>query len=148
MTATADIDMNEEARSRLAVIADALIPEAHGMPAASTVGVADTQLDIVLAARPDITPALRRGLAMPETGDPMSVLDNLRTADPEAYDAIILAVAAGYYMHPTVHELIGYPGQVPKDAQRLGEHEMFEEGLAEMLAEVQARGPIYRPTPT
>ena len=148
MTPITETPIPDQARRQLALFADALIPEAHGMPAASSVGVAEDQLDVVLASRPDIAPALRRGLEGREIGDPMKALEEIRAADPEAYDAIILAVAAGYYMHPLVHDLIGYPGQVAKDAQRLGEYEMFEEGLAEMLAEVQDHGPIYRPTPT
>lgn len=139
--------IDREARERLAVIADALIPEGHGMPAASSVDVAGGQLDTVLHSRPDIGPALERGLAGPEMDDPAAWLADLEEQDPEAHGAVLLAVVAGYYMHPTVQELIGYPGQVPRDAQRLGEREMFQEGLPEMLEEVRARGPIYRPTP-
>lgn len=141
------ITVSQEAREYLALVADTLIPEAHGMPSASSVGVADTQLDTVLASRPDIAPALERGLVGRRSVEPMDLLAELEEEDREAHDAILLATVAGYYMHPRVHELIGYPGQVPKDAQRLGEHEMFQEGLPEMLEEVRERGPIYRPTP-
>jgi hypothetical protein len=137
---------SQQTRDRLAEIADALIPEAHGLPAATSVGVATYQLDTVLRSRPDIAPALERGLSH-EFDDPLELLADLEESDREAQDAILLAVVAGYYMHPRIQELIGYPGQVPQDAQRLSEREMFEEGLAEMLAEAHARGPIYRPTP-
>jgi hypothetical protein len=50
-------------------------------------------------------------------------------------------------MHPEVHRLIGYPGQVPKDSQRLGEQEIYQEGLMELAEKVIERGPVYRPTP-
>lgn len=147
MTHSDNKPISPEIRERLARLADALIPEAHGMPAASSVGVAEGQLDTVLASRPDIASALERGLSDREMDDPMAFLLELESQDREAHDAILLAAVAGYYMHPKVHELIGYPGQVPKDAQRLGEYEMFQEGLPEMLEEVRERGPIYRPTP-
>jgi hypothetical protein len=139
-------EITQKTRERLAIVADALIPEAHGMPAATSVGVAADQLDRVLDSRPDIAPALERGLAR-DFDDPLELLAELEESDREAQDAILMAVVAGYYMHPRVQELIGYPGQVPQDVQRLSEHEMFEEGLAEMLAEANARGPIYKPTP-
>lgn len=139
-------DVSAETRERLAVVADALIPAAHGMPAASAVGVATDQLDVVLRSRPDILEALERGLAV-DAVDPMALLADLESSDRDAHDAILLAVVAGYYMHPEIHELIGYPGQVPLDVARIGEREMFEEGLAEMLAEAGAQDPVYRPTP-
>ncbi len=140
------IEPSQQTRERLAEVANALIPEAHGMPAATSVGVAIDQLDTVLGSRPDVAPALERGLSH-EFDDPLEFLAELEESDREAHDAILLAVVAGYYMHPRVQELIGYPGQVPQDAQRLSEREMFEKGLAEMLAEAHARGPIYKPTP-
>ena len=45
------------------------------------------------------------------------------------------------------HGLIGYPGQVPKDVQRISEREIYLEGLMELAQRVIDRGPIYRPTP-
>jgi hypothetical protein len=137
---------SQRTRDRLAQVADALIPEAHGMPAATSVGVATLQLDTILRSRPDIAPALERGLSY-DFDDPLELLADLEESDRDAQDAILLAVVAGYYMHPRVQELIRYPGQVPQDAQRLSEREMFEEGLAEMLAEAHARKRVYRPTP-
>lgn len=140
-------EVSDQLRERLAKIADALIPEAHGMPAASQVGVAAAQLDTVLRSRPDVAPLLERALENRDVSDPMETKASLESEDPEAHDAMLLAIVAGYYMHPEVHALIGYPGQVPKDAQMIGEREMFQEGLPEMLEEVRAAGPIYRPTP-
>lgn len=139
--------VSEATRRALEVIGDHLIPEAHGMPSAGSMGVGTTQLDVVLASRPDLAPALERGLAESQLEDVAAFVTTLATNDPEAYDAVTLVVVAGYYMHPEVHRLIGYPGQVPKDVQRMGEREIYQEGLMELAQKVLGRGPIYRPTP-
>lgn len=140
--------VSDPARRALETVGDHLIPEAHGMPAASEMMVGTSQLDVVLSSRPDLAPILERALGSVEIDDVDAFVTELRTDDPEGYDAVTLAVVAGYYMHPAVHELIGYPGQVPKDAQRLGEREIYQEGLMELAQKVIDRGPIYRPTPT
>lgn len=137
--------VSERVRRALAEIGDVLIPAAHGMPSAREVGIGGEQLDIVLAARPDLGPVLERAL---EDGasDASDTLEALRVDDPEAYDALLLTVVAGYYLHPEVRTRIGYPGQAPKDARALGERELEE--LWELVEAVRRRGPIYRPTPT
>ena len=139
--------VSDSTRRALETIGSHLIPEAHGMPAAGTMGVGTTQLDIVLASRPDLAPPLERALANATVDDIDEFVATLETEDPEAYGAVTLAIVAGYYMHPEVHELIGYPGQVPKDSQRLGEREIYQDGLMDLAAKVIERGPIYRPTP-
>lgn len=139
--------VSETTRRALETIGDHLIPEAHGMPAASDMMVGTAQLDLVLGSRPDLAPILERGLGDADLDDVAEFVEQLREEDAEAYDAVTLAVVAGYYMHPEVHQLIGYPGQVPKDAQRLGEREIYQEGLMDLAQKVIERGPIYRPTP-
>jgi hypothetical protein len=139
--------VGENTRRALETIGDHLIPEAHGMPSAGTMGVGTTQLDVVLASRPDLAPLLERALVDAILDDIGEFVRSLEAEDPEAHGAVTLAIVAGYYMHPEVHELIGYPGQVPKDAQRLGEREIYQEGLMDLAAKVIERGPIYRPTP-
>jgi hypothetical protein len=141
------LSVNDSTRRALETIGDYLIPEAHGMPAASTMDVGTSQLDVVLSSRPDLAPILRRTLAGAELDDVAGFVSELETEDPEGYDAVTLALVAGYYMHPEVHRRIGYPGQVPKDAQRLGEREIYQEGLMELAQKVIDRGPVYRPTP-
>jgi hypothetical protein len=110
--------------------------------------VGTTQLDAVLASRPDLAPLLERALADADLDDVAGFVTALESEDPEAYGALTLAIVAGYYMHPEVHRLIGYAGQVPKDAQRMGEREIYQEGLMDLAEKVLERGPIYRPTPT
>ena len=140
--------VSDSTRRALETIGDYLIPEAHGMPAASTMDVGTSQLDAVLTSRPDLAPILGRTLAGAELDDVAGFVSELETEDPEGYDAVTLTLVAGYYMHPEVHRLIGYPGQVPKDAQRLGEREIYQEGLMELAQKVIDRGPVYRPTPS
>ena len=139
--------VSNSTRKALETIGDHLIPEAHGMPAAGTMGVGTTQLDVVLASRPDLAPPIERALANVVLDDIDGFVAALEAEDPEAHGAVTLAIVAGYYMHPEVHELIGYAGQVPKDAQRLGEREIYQDGLMDLAAKVIERGPVYRPTP-
>lgn len=140
--------VSDATRRALETVGDHLIPEAHGMPAASTMDVGTRQLDVVLDSRPDLAPLLERALASADLGDVGGLVTALETEDPDAYGAVTLAIVAGYYMHPEVHALIEYPGQVPQDVQRISEREIYQEGLMEMAQRVIDRGPIYRPTPT
>jgi hypothetical protein len=140
--------VSDTTRRALETVGDYLIPEAHGMPAASEMDVGTSQLDIVLASRPDLAPVLERTLADVVLDDVAGFVTSLEADDPEGYSAVTLVIVSGYYMHPEVHRLIGYPGQAPKDSQRLGEAEIYQEGLMELAEKVVERGPIYRPTPT
>lgn len=140
--------VSDATRRSLETVADHLIPEAHGMPAASDMDVGTSQLDVVLSSRPDLAPLLEEALADADLEDIDEFVAKLANESPAGYDALTLAIVAGYYMHPKVHELIGYPGQVPKDVQRMGEREIYQEGLMELAQKVIDRGPIYRPTPT
>jgi hypothetical protein len=139
--------VSDATRAGLSRVGDHLIPEAHGMPSASAMGVGTSQLDVVLSSRPDLAPHLERAFAGADLDDVSGFVTSLSEEDPEAHGAVTLAIVAGYYMHPEIHRLIGYPGQVPKDVRRMGDHEMYEEGLLELAEKVIERGPIYRPTP-
>jgi hypothetical protein len=128
-------------RERLREIADVLIPAAHGMPAASEVGVAGRQLDRVLAARPDLAAPLARAVADFEPADHDGSLERLAGRDPEAHDALLLVIAGGYYIDPGVRRRIGYDGQQPVEVRPEIIPNYVEEGLIEPLL---ARGPVYR----
>ncbi len=140
--------VSDQVRTALETIGDHLIPEAHDMPAASAMGVGSGQLDIVLRSRPDLAPILEQALGEVDLSDVGALVTRLREDDPVAYDAVTLVIVAGYYMHPEIHDRIGYPGQVAKDVQRMSEREIYLEGLMELAQKVVDRGPIYRPTPT
>jgi hypothetical protein len=121
-------------REHLARLADQLIPAESGMPSASEAGAVGDYLDRVLAARPDLEAPLA-GI----DGD----LADLPERDPAGWAALTAAITAAYYLNPRVRERIGYEGQraIPFDPD---EADYLEDGL---LAGVQARGPVYRPTP-
>ena len=136
--------VTDELRARLRAFADALIPAAHGMPAAGEVGVADGQLDRVLESRPDLLEPLRRALAQADAGNAERSLATIQEADPAAHDALLLTVVGGYYMHPRVRELLGYDGQVPVEVRPEIVQNYVEEGLIEPVLE---RGPVYRAAP-
>jgi choline dehydrogenase-like flavoprotein len=145
--------LSDTERDRFAALADALIPaDAHiagGMPAASTVGIAGPLLDRVLAARPDLAPALRRAVAEP-FDDPDGRLAELAASDRPAAHAVELAVAGGYYLDLGVRGRIGYPGQLARPASALDYPEYLTEGLLERVLErgFAARGresPVARP---
>jgi hypothetical protein len=138
--ATGPVD--PEVRDRLRRFADALIPAGDGMPAAGEVGVADGQLDRVLAARPDLAGPLARALADADPGDYDGTLERLRAGDLEAYDALLLVIAGGYYTDARVRKLLGYDGQQPVEVRPEIIPNYVEEGLIEPLL---ARGPVYRP---
>lgn len=130
-------------RTRLAELADALIPAESGMPSASQAGAVGEWLDAVLAARPDLEAPLTALPAATVGLDPAEAVRVLPTRDPAGWSALTAAVTAAYYMNPDVRERIGYAGQraIAFDP----DHEDYlEDGL---LASVQARGPVYRPTP-
>ncbi len=140
-------EVSANVRENLAKIGDALLPEAHGMPSASAMDVAGAQLDLVLRSRPDLVDDLERVLGDRDVDDPMAAFAAIEQEDPEGHASLTLAIVAGYYMHPKVHELIGYRGQEALDAQRIGEREVEEEGLLDLLDASVRRGPVYRPTP-
>jgi hypothetical protein len=142
MSAVAAGGVDREVRDRLRRFADALIPAGDGMPAASEAGVADGQLDRVLAARPDLAAPLERALAVVDPADHEGSLERLRAADLAAHDALLLVVAGGYYTDRDVRARIGYDGQQAIEVRPEIIPNYVEEGLIEPLL---ARGPIYRP---
>jgi hypothetical protein len=131
-------------RDRLRAFANVLIPEAHGMPSAGDVGVADGQLDRVLAVRDDLTEPLLRAIAQLDPDDHEGTLEHLVRDDAEAHDALLLVIVGGYYIDPDVRRRLGYDGQVPTEVRPEIIPNYVEEGLIEPLL---ARGPVYREAP-
>lgn len=136
--------MTSEQRAVLAALADALLPAADGMPAASEVDVPGKWMDRALRARPDLEPELLRVLDGGSQPDPENRLAQLRGDDPAALETLVLLVTGAYYMHPRVRKLIGYPGQKATPEYPDEAEYYLSDGL---LDPVLARGPIYRPTP-
>ncbi|MQA91402.1 MAG: hypothetical protein GEU90_14440 [Gemmatimonas sp.] len=130
------------AREKLAELAELMIPAASGMPSAGEVGVAGAQLDRVLGVRPDLREPVLRALSNTEpTGQ---LLANVEATDPEAYVALCLVIAGGYYMHPEVRRRLGYDGQEPDEVRAEIIPGYIEKGL---LEPVLAQGPRFRAAP-
>ena len=131
-------------RETFAAIADILIPEAEGMPAASSVGVHEEALDHILSLRPDLSEAFNRGIAYANGKVAKVAAEALNQDDAQALSAIGLIASAGYYMSPRIRDLIGYPGQERRTFDADATPEYVTNG---MLKVVQDRGAIYKPTP-
>lgn len=137
--------INDVVRATFAAIADVLIPAAEGMPAASSVGVANEQnLDRILGLRPDLSDAFFRGIERAKGKDPATAAEDLNQEDAAALSAIGLIASSAYYMAPVVRDLIGYPGQERREFDADAVPEYVQNG---MLKVVQDRGPIFRRTP-
>ena len=130
-----------ELRAWLGTIADELIPAADDMPAATEVGVADGQLDLVLGVRPDLARALARAWVLAGNQSAGPAMSTLATLDPPAHQAILEIVAGGYYSSDRVKRLLAYTGQQPTPLPPEDQPVYLAE---ELLERVVHRGPIYR----
>lgn len=119
-------------RKQLAALADALIPAIPGRPAPSEVGIGESLLDRVVAARPDLLAGLRRALGPGRVGV-AERLRELAETDAEARHALEVTVAGGYYMSREVRSLIGYPGDDPVPVRPDAYPPYIEEGLLSHL---------------
>lgn len=136
--------LDDALRRTFLAIADVLIPEAEGMPAASQVGVGGEILDRMLALRPDLREPFVRGLRAAGAKPSAEAAEALNRDDPVALGAIGLVASAGYYMSPQVRTLIGYPGQESRPADPDETPEYVANG---MLQKVIDRGPIFKSAP-
>lgn len=139
-----DMSLPTNLRDRLRELADELIPAADGMPSASDVGVADGQLDRVLAARPDLASPLAAALAG-QSEATTEWLTRLSVEDSAGYEAVLLAIVGGYYTDPEVRGRLGYRGQEPELVQPEIIPDYVTEGLLDAVLE---RGAIYRAAPS
>lgn len=137
------VKIDDRMRATMAALADVLIPDAEGMPAASQADVQGKWLDRVLEARPDIAPTLARVLSEAHGRVPGDEVRRLQDDDPGGFAALALAATGGYYMNPKVAKLIGYPGQKPNPPYPDEADYYLRDGI---LDHVIQRGRIYRPT--
>ncbi len=129
-------------RSVLAGLADVLIAEGRGMPAASRVGVAGALLDRCLEAAPVLAEPLLALLDEALAEVPAAYVRELAAARPDDFAVLSTAVVGAYYLSPAVRDLIGYPGQAPSPLTTAGEPEYLD-----MLERVYERHPGYREAP-
>jgi hypothetical protein len=113
-------------RVRLAAIGDRMIPPVDDLPGAGTLVTEADLLDRVLNVRPDLLAPLWRVV-----GDDAGAAR--LAGDPEAWMAVVTAVAGGYYLHPKVRERIGYEGQVAAQVRPENYPAYVAEGLLDHL---------------
>jgi hypothetical protein len=129
-------------RTVLARLADVLVAEGRGMPAASAVGVAGELLDRCLEAAPFLAEPLRALLDEAPSCAPDSFVRHLAADRPDDFAVLSTAVVGAYYLSDAVRGLIGYPGQQPRPLPVAAEPDYLE-----MLERVHERHPGYREAP-
>ncbi|MDE0654267.1 MAG: hypothetical protein OXI26_11515 [bacterium] len=129
-------------RAVLARLADVLIAEGRGMPAASAVDVSGELIDRCLEAAPVLRAPL--GALLDEFADdpPAESVRQLASRRPNDFSVLSTAVVGAYYLSREVRALIGYPGQQPDPISVAGEPEYLD-----MLERVYGRHPGYREAP-
>ncbi len=145
MSVSTAAEFDTESRATLAALADVLVPEAEGMPAASQVDVQGKWVDRVLKVRPDLAAELARVLGTARGREPVAEVERLQHEDAGGFAVLALAVTGAYYLHPRIRKLIGYPGQKKNPPYPDEADYYLRDGLVDP---VTARGPIYRPTPS
>lgn len=117
------VPLAEAARARLRALADEWIPAGDGMPAASSVGVADRELDRVLRARPDLAEPVRAALG--SDGAPSD----------ETLGLLRYVVAAAYYLAPAVRAALAYDPERVSPVRPEAYPDWAAEGLLDFMLE-------------
>lgn len=136
--------MNFDAKERalLAALADVLIPARDDCASASQACVAETGLDQILAARPDLGAGLKLILERAAGRIPSEFVSDMQANAPSEFGVLAEVVSGAYFLNAQVREQLGYAGQTARAIDPQPDY--LEDGL---LQSVIDRGPIYRPTP-
>jgi hypothetical protein len=139
--------VTDGARTRLARVAEVLIPAGHGLPSAVEAGVHTNLLDEVVKARPDLVSPLLRALdALDALGDDtdLAAVERLAVREPDLHHTLTLVVAGAYLMSRRVGALLKYPFQEAKLVDPRDIALVVSEGLLDPVVE---RGHTYRLPP-
>jgi hypothetical protein len=135
--------LTDDERRTLLAVAEVLIPDVPGRPAASDAPDYLSWLDRALAARSDAFEEIMELIGRLRYVEPEGLSAELRTisdAEPVGFQALSSVLAGAYLMVPAVRRAIGYPGQ---EALPAAFDEAAEEIMSGILDPVIARGPIY-----
>jgi hypothetical protein len=100
--------LSSEQRMVFAALAETLIPASENMPSATTAGVADAVLDLVLGYRPDLVDAFTAALAFCADLDPEPALDALAAEHPDQFEALTVLASGAYFLSPAVKAAMPY----------------------------------------
>lgn len=145
--------LSEEQRMLLVAVLDRIVPPNGALPGAGGLGV-DGAIDRTLAQTPKLRRLFLDGLAsivaicQRETGQNLLALDaaaqervlqSVEAEEPAFFAALVEHTYRGYYVHPRVHEAIGYTTRPP---QPLG-HELAP-WREDLLVRQVDRAPFWR----
>jgi hypothetical protein len=134
---------NELNLEAIAALADALIPPADGFLSGSEAGVPGKALDDAIVARPDLVPDLEQAATEVAAGTPAeALLQAWFRGRPEAFDRLFLLIRGAYFLNPAVCEALHYDGATAYPLS-----DAIEPDYQDLVAEVIAKGPRYRPVP-
>lgn len=130
--------LTDETRSRIAVLADVIVPAEPGRPSATEARVHTSGMDAALSARPDLIAPLDNMLDhVDEHGT-----DSLSFADQDDLAKVVELILVCYFMSPMARRPIDYPGQrVVPIAE--GETEYYLDDGA-LIEPVVSRGRLWR----
>lgn len=131
------LEINDRRRT-FARLADILIPESGGLPAASDAGVHEGLIDAALNYRPDLIEAFAHALDLAAEDDPVTSISRLAADHPQEFFALSLLATGSYYLSPSVRQALNYHQGQPRPA-----HDDVET-YVDMLEAVVERGPLYR----
>ncbi|MBT2266090.1 MULTISPECIES: hypothetical protein [Rhodococcus erythropolis group] len=130
--------LTEETRSKIAVLADAIVPAETDRPSATEARVHTSGMDSALTARPDLIDPLARVLDhVDEHGT-----DALSSADESDLTKIVELILVCYFMAPKARFAIDYPGQRVMPIAE-GETEYYLSD-GELVEPVLRRGSLWR----
>jgi hypothetical protein len=100
--------LDPNARQRLAVLADVLIPGSGEFPSASAAGVPTDLVDRALGFRPDMVASLDRALDVVAGLDAEAALDLLSTSHSADFETLTTLVSGAYLLSRQVQKALNY----------------------------------------
>lgn len=129
----------EDVQTRIAWVADALIPpdDGLGMPSATQAGVQERLLPRALKERDDMAESFFSALLRLPEECPVDPLGAIRALGPDDFYVVSFLIAGAYFLDETVARKLRYPGQ-----EALYETPDYDD-IMEVVERVECRGPVY-----
>ena len=97
-------------------LADVIITDERGMPAASASDPDGKRLERGLRSRPDLAELLPALVELAQKPQARNFLGELYETNRQVFEQLYTLVISIYYMNPKVLKLLNYPGQKPNPA--------------------------------
>ena len=133
---------DDDADRIFASLADALMPEAEGMPKASDAADLKACLKSTLNSRPDLRGDIMQGLlALSGKTLDAATLNTFANEKPASWAALTLAILNIYYNSAKVQTITNYSGPRRQTYDADATPDFIAEGLLKVVTD---RGPIWR----